>query len=99
MPCIMIVDDEPDSCEFMSKFLEQNGYSTRCLPNGREALTRLLVKLPDAVILDVRMPEMDGISLLEVMRSYLRWHKLPVILLSAHATSQEIDRARRLGVS
>ena len=50
------------------------------------------------VVLDVRMPEMDGITLLEVLRSYLRWTKLPVVLLTAHADKSELDRARQLGV-
>ena len=97
MSCILIVDDEPDSSAFVASFLRQNGYTTRCLANGREALAHLLNRLPAAVVLDVRMPEMDGISLLEVMRSYLRWHALPVIILTAHATPQQLERARDLG--
>jgi CheY-like chemotaxis protein len=98
MPTVMIVDDEPDSCEFVSRFLQQHGYGTRCVANGRDALAHLLNKLPDAVILDVQMPEMDGLSLLEVLRSYLRWHALPVILLTAHATPAQLQRAAELGV-
>jgi CheY-like chemotaxis protein len=99
MPYVLMVDDEPDSCEFVTRFLTQHGFHTHCANNGREALSYLLLKAPDAVVLDVRMPEMDGISLLEVLRSYLRWSDLPVILLTAHATSHDLDRAEALGVS
>jgi CheY-like chemotaxis protein len=99
MPYVLMVDDEPDSCEFVTRFLTQHGFRTHCANNGREALSQLLLKAPDAVVLDVRMPEMDGISLLDVLRSYLRWSDLPVILLTAHATQHDLDRAEQLGVS
>ena len=98
MSSILIVDDEPDSCEFVSRFLQKHGYSTRCVPNGREALAFLLRNGIQAVILDVRMPELDGISLLEILRSYLRWHALPVIIVTAHATPEQLDKAKALGV-
>jgi CheY-like chemotaxis protein len=99
MPYVLIVDDEPDSSEFVQVYLEREGYQTGCVPNGREALAALINGHPDAMILDVRMPEMDGIALLEVLRSYLRWTKLPVILLTAHANKQQVERARELGVT
>jgi DNA-binding response OmpR family regulator len=51
------------------------------------------------LVLDIRMPELDGIGLLEVLRSYLRWHSLPVIILSAHGSEAEIRRATELGVA
>jgi len=53
---------------------------------------------PDAVVLDMRMPEIDGVALLEIMRSYLRWHSLPVVILSAHATPEQLTRVRDMGV-
>jgi CheY-like chemotaxis protein len=99
MPYVLIVDDEPDSSEFVSTFLSQHGYKTRCALNGRDALAQLVNQCPDAIVLDVRMPEMDGISLLEVLRSYLRWSTVPVILLTAHATPQQLERAEALGVA
>jgi two-component system capsular synthesis sensor histidine kinase RcsC len=51
------------------------------------------------MILDVRMPNLDGISLLEILRSHLHWAQFPVILLTAEATPDELRRARDLGVS
>ena len=98
MPYVLIVDDEPDSSEFVERYLQREGYRTSCVPNGRAALGALINGRPDVVVLDVRMPEMDGLTLLEVLRSYLRWTKLPVILLTAHADKHEIERARQLGV-
>jgi CheY-like chemotaxis protein len=98
MPYVLIVDDQPDSSEIIERFLNMKGFKTVAVPNGREALGALVDGSPDALVLDVRMPEMDGISLLEILRSYLRWNHLPVILLSAHASRDDIDRAKELGV-
>ena len=98
MPYVLIIDDEPDSGEIIETFLQKTGYKTRVVPNGREALAALLVQSPDALVLDVRMPEMDGIALLEVLRSYLRWHTLPVVIVTAHANQKQLERAQELGV-
>jgi CheY-like chemotaxis protein len=99
MPTVLIVDDEPDHSDFLSAFLRRHGYNTRCVPNGREALQQLLLNGIDAVVLDVRMPGMSGVDLLEIVRSYLRWVSLPVVLVTAHGTQQELERAKGLGVA
>jgi len=98
MAHVLVVDDEGDSVDFLVRFLERNGHRTTSAPDGQEGLRLLLTERPDVVVLDVRMPQMDGIGLLEVMRSYLRWHNLPVILVTAHATPAELTAARTMGV-
>ena|SRR5947209_4189847 len=98
MNSILVVDDDADSRDAVAKYLTEAGYVVRSAANGRAALISLLTINPDVVILDVRMPEMDGIELLEVMRSYLRLAKLPVILLTAYPEGEQIDRARELNV-
>jgi len=98
MAHVLVVDDEGDSIDFVVRFLNRVGHRTTSAPNGQEALRLLLTERPDAIVLDVRMPQMDGISLLEVMRSYLRWHNLPVILVTAHATPEQLTAARGMGV-
>jgi CheY-like chemotaxis protein len=99
MSYVLIVDDDPDGCEIIHRYLQQSQINSRVSPNGHEALRELLLETPDAIILDVRMPEMDGISLLEVLRSYLRWDQLPVVIVTAHASREDLDRAAELGVS
>ena len=98
MSYVLVVDDEPDGAEVVQTALERSGITARSVANGQEALRELMSDSPDAVVLDVRMPEMDGISLLEILRSYLRWYHLPVVLLTAHATKAQLQRARELGV-
>ena len=99
MAYVLVVDDEGDSREFVAKLLERRGHRVARAENGRKALKELLNGQPELLVLDIRMPELDGIGLLEVLRSYLRWHDLPVIILSAHGSDAEIQRAREMGVS
>ena len=99
MAYVLVVDDEGDSRELVAKLIERRGHRVVCAENGRKALKELLNGQPELLVLDIRMPELDGIGLLEVLRSYLRWHGLPVIILSAHGSDAEIRRATELGVA
>src|SRR6266550_8656281 len=96
---VMLVDDAADSCEPLAKFLERSGHEVRCVANGREALAAVITKPPDVVVLDLLMPEMDGPSYLEVVRSYLRLQSLPVVVLTAFTDSPLLERARNLSIN
>jgi CheY-like chemotaxis protein len=95
----MIVDDSEDSRESLAMFLRAEGHEVTCVPNGREALSQVLARLPGVILLDLLMPEMDGPSFLEVVRSYLRIQSLPVVVLTGLGDSPMIDRARALRVN
>ena len=95
---ILVVDDDADTAEATAEFLRRLGHHVRSVPNGREALAALSETVPDVAVLDVRMPEMDGITFLEVMRCYLRWETVPVILITGYPDDPRLARARKLGV-
>jgi CheY-like chemotaxis protein len=97
MPSILIVDDEPEGTEPIVKFLQREGFQVTAAPNGREALAYLSTVMPELLILDLRMPQMDGISFLATLRSYMRWKDLPVILMTAYAEGPHLDIAKRYG--
>ena len=99
MAKIMLVDDTPESSEPVARSLEQAGHVVSRVPNGREALSKVLNDMPDVVILDLLMPEMDGPTFLEVVRSYLRLQSLPVVVLTALADSPMVERAQHLKVN
>jgi CheY-like chemotaxis protein len=99
MAKILIVDDSRDICEALSRFLTAAGHEVAYVPNGREALISVLNNLPDVMLLDLLMPEMDGPSFLEVVRSYLRLQSLPVVILTALTDSPMIERAQALKVN
>jgi CheY-like chemotaxis protein len=99
MARILIVDDNTDARDALCRFLTVGGHQVACVPNGREALASVLNELPDVVLLDLIMPEMDGPSFLEVVRSYLRLQALPVVILTALTDSPMINRAQALKVN
>ena len=101
MAKILIVDDSADSSEVLAVYFRSEGHEVTCAPNGREALSVILshTNTPDVILLDLVMPEMDGSSFLEVVRSYLRIHSLPVVVLTGISDSPMIDRVQSLKVN
>ena len=95
----MVVDDDCDAGESIARVLRLAGHVVKYAPNGREALIEVLQNTPDAILLDLMMPEMDGPSFLEVVRSYLRIQSLPVVILTGLAESPMVARAQTLKVN
>ena len=99
MPKVLIVDDNADHADGIIKVLQAKGYDVVASANGREALIQVISNPPDVILLDLMMPEMDGPSFLEVVRSYLRLQSLPVVVLTALAESPMIERMQALKVN
>ena len=99
MAQILIVDDDPGGCEALATYLRRYRHTVECQPNGREALTAILGRTPDLVVLDLYMPEIDGAGLLDIIRAYLRFQSLPVVVLTGLPESTLADRARRMKVN
>lgn len=83
---IMVVDDEKRLVSLVESYLKQAGYRVVTAFDGREALAAAGRELPDLIILDIMMPEMDGYEFIE---SYRREHATPIILLTARVEEQE----------
>ena len=88
-PKILIVDDEPFNVDVLEQQLEDQDYLTCAAYDGAEALVKLEAEEPDLVLMDWQMPGMSGIEALEKMRSNPRWRSLPVIMLTARATTDD----------
>src|SRR5713226_8960318 len=91
---ILIVDDEPRIRDFVRMNLELEHYCVVEASNGLEALDQLREKLPDLVVLDVMMPEMDGF---ETLRSIREVSTVPVIMLTVRQNEQDRIRGLDLG--
>jgi CheY-like chemotaxis protein len=96
MADILLVDDTPAAIEPVAKYLEKSGHVVTCVTSGYDALVHVMAHLPDVIILDLLMPEMDGASFLEVVRSYLRLKSLPVVVLTGLSNDPMIERAEAL---
>ena len=99
MSKVMVVEDDPDAAEVLATALRKVGYHVLSVTNGRDALALLILDGVDLVITDLRMPQMDGVTLVTLMRSYLRFQSMPVIVLSAYAEGVNNDRLKQLWVS
>jgi DNA-binding NtrC family response regulator len=95
MPTILIVDDEKNIRATLARSLRLEGYTTLEAENGADALELLETGEADLVILDLQMPVLDGIGLLEKMAE--RGLKVPSLVLTAHGTIEKAVRAVRLG--
>ncbi len=94
-PKILIVDDDPGFREFLSLFLEKEGYQVLLSENGLQALEVLEREMPDLILLDLRMPEMEGLPFLETIRR--RGLDIPVIVITAYASLDSAVKAKKEG--
>ncbi len=77
---ILVVEDEQSISNFMSAILTANGYDTIVVRSGEEALAMISSHCPDLIVLDLGLPDMDG---MEVLKSVRKWSNLPVVVVSA----------------
>ncbi|MBD1905597.1 response regulator transcription factor [Funiculus sociatus GB2-A5] len=91
---LLLIDDDPNLILLVKDYLEFRGYEVITAENGREALEVLEQDIPDMIICDVMMPEMDGIALVQHVREDPRISWIPVLFLSAKGQSQ--DRVKGL---
>ena len=91
---LLLIDDDPNLILLVKDYLEFRGYEVVTAENGREALEVLEQEIPDMIICDVMMPEMDGYALVDHVRQDPRTSWIPVLFLSAKGQSQ--DRVKGL---
>ena len=87
---ILVVDDNIDSIMILRSILESQGYAVRTAQSGVEALEQLKDGLPDLVLLDVMMPQMSGIEVLERIKTTHATSKVPVIMVTAKIQDEDV---------
>jgi two-component system alkaline phosphatase synthesis response regulator PhoP len=80
---ILIVDDEQDIIDFISYNLKKEGYSTIFAVNGKDAIKKAKVHLPDLILMDIMMPELDGIQACREIKEIKKLKNTPVVFLTA----------------
>ncbi len=93
---ILVVDDDLDTQEFVKTLLEYEGYDVETAANGQEALTAASTTKPDLIILDVRLPGMDGYEVCRRLKSQPDSRDIPIIIYSASFNHVE-EKAREAG--
>ena len=94
---ILIVEDEPELAEIYQTLLEQADYDVRVAHNGKDALAMANATPPHMILLDLRMPVMDGVGFLEQFDLKNKHPDVKVVVFSNYDMQDEIDDAYRLG--
>jgi len=96
---IMVADDDPALLHTLELILRDNGYEVIPVPGGEHLLTRLEQAAPDLLMLDIMMPKVDGLQLLERVKQDARWRDLPVLMVSSMPPEEAAVRSLGLGAS
>jgi two-component system chemotaxis response regulator CheY len=98
MPTVWIVDDDDEMSHAVKLMLELLDFTVVIHGDARSAATKLLAGgRPDLMVLDINMPEVSGIDLLEFLRRQPNLHGLPIVMLSSETTDIQVDEAMALG--
>lgn len=98
-PTILVVDDEPYMIRLLQHHIERAGFRMVKATNGREALEQIHAERPQLVIMDVMMPEINGLEVLAEVRKQAATKDLPVIIMTANAQRFTREEAEAAGVS
>ena len=99
MGTVLVVDDQLELRTLFQRVLEHAGHSVVAVCNGQEALRVTEAWAPDLMLLDLAMPQMDGLDFLRLARGRPSLTNVPVIMLSGLMTADQAAAARKLGVS
>ena len=98
MAKILVVDDEPDILRVVVKIMEARGHEVRTAKDGTSALEQAEAFMPDAVILDVNLPKIDGFEVCRRLKSGETTKKIPVIMMTAaYVSVEDADKGTDLG--
>ena len=91
---ILVIEDEKSICDFIVRTLELNDYKVTSVQNGKDGLMAITSSIPDLILLDLGLPDMDG---LDIIRQTRQWSTVPIIVISARVQEKEKVEALDLG--
>lgn len=94
---ILIVDDMPENLHLLARMLKEKNYKVRALPSGSLALRSIEVHPPDLILLDIKMPNMDGFEVCQKVKEMKGGHKIPIMFISASTETEEIVKGFEAG--
>jgi CheY-like chemotaxis protein len=96
---VLLVDDDNLVLKTLGDSLTQSGFKVSVAPNGKQGLEAAIATHPDIVLADIRMPEMDGLTMLERLRADEWGKQVPVIMLTTDESTGSINQAMQSGVT
>ena len=96
---VLIADDDEDILALVRATIERSGHEVMSVADGAAALSAMAKRRPDLAVLDIAMPELDGLEVLRRLRADDEMRDLPVILLTAQAQAADVERGFATGAS
>ena len=97
MTKVLLAEDDEFSRDMLTRRLQKNGYEVVAVADGREAVAQSLHYRPDVVLLDLDMPVMNGRSAMRLLKNDVRTYRIPIIVLTAHTTPDDVAAALAAG--
>ena len=97
MATILIVDDEPENIELLNRRLSRRGFTVVGATTAEEGLSVALAEKPHLILMDIKMPNLDGFDAMRMLQADPGTAGIPVIALTAHAMQEDRDRALAAG--
>ncbi|NJR31789.1 MAG: response regulator [Chamaesiphon sp. CSU_1_12] len=96
-PSVLVVDDEPDNYDVIEALLVDCPYELHYAPSGVNAIDRLNIFKPDLILLDVMMPELDGIETCRIIKNHPVWKFTPTVIITALNSKEDLARCLEAG--
>jgi CheY-like chemotaxis protein len=97
MPKLLIVDDEPANIELLARRLARRGFEVVSATSAEEGIARAVAEKPDVILMDIKMPVVDGFEATRRLKAGPETRAIPVIALTAHAMQEDRDRVLAAG--
>jgi CheY-like chemotaxis protein len=97
MPKVLLVEDNAENRDALSRRLQRRGYDVILATDGREGVAMVHAEAPDLILLDIRVPEMDGWEVARTLEASEATRDIPVIALTAHAMAGDREKALEVG--
>jgi len=97
IPCLMVVDDEPDNFDVIETLLADESYQLHYAASGVETIADLETYNPDLILMDVMMPQMDGIEVCRQIKAMPRWQAVPIIMVTALSAKEDLAKCLAAG--
>ena len=99
MSKVLYIEDHPAQRDILAQMLELNGFEVSVASDGVEGVEKTKAWLPDLILMDLRMPRMDGFEAIKVIRSEEKTAQIPIIAISAWASAKHKERALAAGAN
>ena len=96
---MLVVEDNLVNQKVVSSMLARHGFRVEVAGNGREALTAMNREAAEVILMDVQMPEIDGLTTARLIRENPKWRDVPIVALTAHAMQGDRDRCMQAGMN